>query len=235
LVVPTVLPSQVPKKRTVRRALIIECDADKLQAQNLALGEELARNTMWKMMDFEIEFVSIRSDEEFSAKLKGLGRKRRHAIVIIGHSNKSLIRIAPGLTPGWEDVGRRLARFRPEKMLLIACQAGDPTVGDALFSAISSLRRIFACPINLRHDNSKRVLELATLLLGAVDLHETVRMALQGVHMLINDGLFFELRREDFSSPKKREEAEGRAALAKMAYAVLCMNKTGPVYARVRP
>lgn len=190
---------------------------------------------MWKMMDFEIEFVSIRSDEEFSAKLKGLGRKRRHAIVIIGHSNKSLIRIAPGLTPGWEDVGRRLARFRPEKMLLIACQAGDPTVGDALFSAISSLRRIFACPINLRHDNAKRVLELATLLLGAVDLHETVRMALQGVHMLINDGHFFELRREDFSSPKKREEAEGRAALAKMAYAVLCMNKTGPVYARVRP
>jgi len=232
--VATALRSRSPKK-PIRRALIIECDGDTLQAQNLALGADLARNTMWTLMGFEVELVSIRSDEEFSTRLSGLGRKRRHAIVIIGHSNKSQIRIAPGLAPGWGDVGRRLARFRPEKMLLIACQAGDPTVGDALFSVVSSLRRVFACPINLRHDNAKRVLELATLLLDAVDLHETVRVALQGAHMLIDDGLFFELRREDFSSPKKREEAEGKAALIKMAYAVLCINKKGPVYARVRP
>lgn len=213
--------------------LILECDADKLQAENLALGENLARNPMWKLMQFEVELVSIRSNEDFTAKLSELGRKRRHAIVVIGHSNKSLIQIAPGLAPGWRDLGKRLARFRPDKMLLIACQAGDPDVGDALFSSISALRRIYACPINLRHDNAKLVLELATLLLGAVDLLETFRLVLQSAHMLVNDGLFFELRREDFSSPKRREEAETKGALAKMAYAVLSMKKTGPVYTRV--
>jgi hypothetical protein len=222
----------VPSRRPApRRLLVIDCDAGTLETQGLALGGELARSPLL-LYEFEVTYIAIDDKVSLRHQLDNLGRRRFHAVVVVGHSNASGIRAASDLFLPWSDFARRLAKLRPEKMLLIACQAGDLGVTQELFSALKTLRRAYACPLNLPRSQAGIVVQAAPLVLSAVDLAADLRLLLQGLLLLAKNGLFFEHRREEFLNEKAIQEATAKTSLGLLLYLAQRGNRDrGPVYA----
>jgi hypothetical protein len=197
----------------------------------MAFGRRLANDRL-ALHDFEVTYLAAEDQTSLRAQLRGLGRRRYHAIVAVGHSNASGIRAARDAFLSWTDFARALRKLRPEKLMLIACQAGALGVAQAFFETIGTLRRVYGCPLNLPSNQASAVLHATPLILGAFDLTDGIRMLLQGVHLLANDGVFFEHRREEFANADTLKEAEGKTALGVLAKFVLRAGRDqGPVFA----
>ena len=75
-------------------------------------------------------------------------------VVVVGHSHAGGIRMASDhdYVTTWPAFANYLKPFGPRRLLLVACKAGRWDAGEALFSALPKLRRIYACPVNASKD-----------------------------------------------------------------------------------
>ncbi|MEQ1735615.1 MAG: hypothetical protein ABL886_04335 [Rhodoglobus sp.] len=194
-------------RRAPDRILILECDSDKLAAQGLALGQRLAEHPQWNINEPEVTLATLRSADDVDDVFDDLGRKRYRGIVLIAHSNANIACLAPQVRERWTELGKRLRPLRPEKVILFACKGGMTKVGHELFRAVPSLKRIYASPANVSRRQASSLCDAAALMLAQRNVSPDVRQVLQGLHFLVNNGLFFELRREQFSTAKGRRKA----------------------------
>lgn len=73
-------------------------------------------------------------------------RERFELVVLIAHSNESIIRHARDGSREWPAFAKYLEPFAPRQLALIACAAGGHAVAAQLFSALPRLDRIYASP-----------------------------------------------------------------------------------------
>lgn len=186
----------VPRKKTAKKArskkprlkplslLILECNADKLKSQALAVANEL--NSVVRLLPtqltVEVAFINSGADlrEKFVAYLQRYSSIK--LIVVIAHSNREVISIAPDLVLQWQAFGRWVEKFKPKQMVFVACEAGQYPSTRTLFDQIQSLRTIYASPIK----TSKEQAEIIKLLVPYLLLSKTQDSELIRVFQILN-------------------------------------------------
>jgi hypothetical protein len=150
-----VTKKRATKKKTAAKRLpalsflILECDADKLARQNLSVANELHQiaHIIPAKITKEVAFINSAADlqERF------IGYKQKYSsiklIVVIAHSNREVISIAPDMVLTWEAFAHWVLPFNPQKMVFIACEAGQFPATRTLFDEIPKLNKIYASPL----------------------------------------------------------------------------------------
>lgn len=187
--------------------LILECDATKLDRQNLALGNELQNYV--KIFFPQNPVILIRSDTEAElakamAELFETGQSCRN-IVIIGHSNKGGLKISADRFVQWEAVANWLIPFAPQRIILIACEVGRWLPCAALFKGIPNLKEIFGSPIPAHKDQKYIVLARVLHLLGAKNEDANFIILLQLGNFLLTKGVMFQRTRSEYEQGNEEE------------------------------
>lgn len=175
-----------PKKPRVKplSLLILECDADKLKSQALAVANEL--NSVVRLLPAqltaEVAFINSEADlrERFVDYLQRYSSIK--LIVVIAHSNREVISIAPDLVLQWQAFGRWVEKFKPQQMVFVACEAGQYPSTRALFYAIQSLRTIYASPMK----TTKEQAEITKLLVPYLLMSKTQDSELIRLFQILN-------------------------------------------------
>lgn len=129
--------------------LILECDADKLARQNLSVANELHQIThlMPAKITKEVAFINSASDLQD----RFIDYKKRYSsiklIVVVAHSNRGVISVAPDMVLTWEAFARWVLPFNPQQMIFVACEAGQFPSTRTLFNEIPKLKKIYASPL----------------------------------------------------------------------------------------
>jgi hypothetical protein len=136
--------------------LILHLDADKLRRDGLHLGDVARFSGALSTIAFGAPVVieHTTSTSHLHETLAGFvsGKRTFDVVVVVAHSNAEGIRIANDGFVAWESFAGYLKPFKPRRLLLVACRAGRWDAGEALFTAMPRLRRIFACPVNASKD-----------------------------------------------------------------------------------
>lgn len=187
------------KRRRPPRAhlLIIECDSARLSATGLNIGSafgELVKRTFPQKRVFVVRTSSEdKLKEDLAEALLKHGRFR--SILIVGHSNEEELALTSNQLYTWPVVGNWLQVFEPDFMFLAACRAGTSASVRHLFKSISTLREIYASPINLRKDHAAplALLIVCALAIGRID--EEISIASRGGSYLVTGGELFRWKR----------------------------------------
>jgi hypothetical protein len=129
--------------------LILECDANKLAQQNLSVANQLHQIThlIPAKITKEVAFINAAAD----LQEKFIDYKQKYSsiklIVVIAHSNREVISIAPDMLLKWEAFAHWVLPFNPQKMVFIACEAGQFPATRTLFDEIPKLNKIYASPL----------------------------------------------------------------------------------------
>jgi hypothetical protein len=128
--------------------LVLECDAGKLQSQSLSFAQEIHTIIKHLPKKLTVEVGLINSEDDFREILITCAEKYSSVknIVVIGHSNRNVICVAPGFNLEWEVFARWLMPLSPQKIALIACEAGQFHSTRALFDELPKLTKIYASP-----------------------------------------------------------------------------------------
>lgn len=158
-------PRQPAPKRPARRKrrglppqslLVLHLDADRLRADGLHLGD--VAHFTGALSTIALSAPAVIKDTTSTGHLHetlaqlATARMKFDVVVVIAHSNAHGIRIASDCFSSWEAFAGYLKPFRPRRLLLVACKAGRWDPGEALFTRLPKLRRIFACPVNASKD-----------------------------------------------------------------------------------
>lgn len=186
----------VPRKTRAKKAqskkprlkplslLILECDANKLKSQALAVANEL--NSVVRLLPaqltVEVAFINSEADlrESFVDYVQRYSSIK--LIVVIAHSNREVISIAPDLVLQWQAFGRWIEKFKPKQMVFVACEAGQFPSTRTLFDQMQSLRTIYASPIK----TTKEQAEIIKLLVPYLLLSKTQDSELIRVFQILN-------------------------------------------------
>lgn len=145
--------SRVAKPQSL---LILHLNAAKLRADGLHLGDVAQYSAAISSVALGAEVVlgETTTLDELHRTLAelNLARKTFDVIVVVAHSNADGVRIACDKFVDWTAFAAYLKLFGPRRLLLVACKAGRSDAGEALFSGLRNLRRIFACPVNASKD-----------------------------------------------------------------------------------
>ncbi len=141
------------RPRQAPSLLILQLDSDKLRADGLSFTE-LTRFVQVVTAFGSGAVVEVRETTTPQHLREELASLEGHfdVIVAIGHSNESGIRIASGEFVDWAKFATLIKRFKPKRLVLIACQAGRWPAASLLFTNLANLRRIFASPVNASRD-----------------------------------------------------------------------------------
>ena len=186
----------VTRKRRVKKAgpkkprlkplslLILECDADKLKSQALAVANELNSVVRLLPAQLTVEVAFINSEADLRERFVDYVQRYSSIklIVVIAHSNREVISIAPDLVLQWQAFGRWVEKFKPKQMVLIACEAGQYPSTRTLFDQMQSLRTIYASPIK----TTKEQAEIIKLLVPYLLLSNTQDSELIRVFQILN-------------------------------------------------
>lgn len=129
----------VPRKKTTKKPgpkkprqkslslLILECDADKLKSQALAVANELNSVVRLLPAQLTVELAFINSEADLRERFidYALRFSSIKLIVVIAHSDREVISIAPDLVLQWHAFGRWVEKFKPKQMVFVACEAGQ--------------------------------------------------------------------------------------------------------------
>jgi hypothetical protein len=129
--------------------LILECDADKLARQALSVAGEIKRVVEILPAKISVEVALINSSVDLRDKFVGYKEKYSSikVIVVIAHSNRDVISIAPDMVIGWRAFGRWVAPLFPKQMVFVACEAGQYPSTRVLFDEVPKLNKIYASPV----------------------------------------------------------------------------------------
>lgn len=144
-----------PKKKSAAKRLpalsllILECDADNLKQQNLSIADELHKITHLIPAKIAKEEAFINTAADLQERF--IEYKQKYSsiklIVVIAHSNREVISIAPDMLLSWEAFAHWVLPFNPQKMVFIACEAGQFPSTRKLFDEIPKLNKIYASPL----------------------------------------------------------------------------------------
>jgi len=181
----------VPRKTRAKKAgskkprlkplslLILECDADKLKSQALAVANELNSVVRLLPAQLTVELAFINSEADLKEKFVDYAQKYSSIklIVVIAHSNRDVISIAPDLVLQWHAFGRWVEKFKPKQMVFVACEAGQYPSTRTLFDQMQSLRTIYASPIKTTKEQAEIIkLLVPYLLLSKAQDPELIRI-----------------------------------------------------------
>lgn len=146
--------------------LILECDASNLARQNLSVAHELHQITRLLPAKITREIALINSAADLQERF--IDYKKRYSsiklMVVIAHSNREVISVAPDMLLPWEAFARWVLPFNPQKMIFVACEAGQFPSTRTLFDEIPRLTQIYASPLK----TSKAHVEVIKLLVPYV-------------------------------------------------------------------
>lgn len=181
------------------RLLILECDADRLAAQGVTLGHDVAQAAAL-VPGATCHLVGSRTKDQLLAALACAERDAGGfgAVVIVGHSNVDGLRMASDLFADWRAVGRWLEPFRPRRLILVACEAGRWLPSKALFDTLPSLQQIYGAPVPASERESRYVVPLVPYLLLGGRLKPDQRRLLQVLNFVVTRGLVFCQTRQQF-------------------------------------
>jgi hypothetical protein len=178
--------------------LILECDTEKLASQRLSVANDLNRIVQVLPKKMRVEIALIRSKDDLINRFADYAQKYRgiKLVVVIAHSNASVISLAPQLsnTP-WLGFAQWLKPFSPQKLVCIACKAGQFPPSRTLFDEIPKLTEIYASPVELWiHQVATMKLLVPYLLMTSRVDSDLIRLA-QWVSLGTNGGMILYIRR----------------------------------------
>jgi hypothetical protein len=136
--------------------LILHLDADKLRADGLHLNHvaRFSGAISSTALGAPVVIEDTKSTGHLHDTLAALVTAKRtfDVIVSVAHSNAEGIRIASDRFVTWDVFAAYLKPLKPRRLLLVACRGGRWDAGEALFTSMPQLRRIFACPVNATKD-----------------------------------------------------------------------------------
>lgn len=165
----TVKKQSGPKKPRLKALslLILECDANKLKVKSLAVADELNAVVRLLPASLTVELASINAAADLTERFVDYARQYSaiKLIVVIAHSNREVISIAPDLVLQWHAFGRWVEKFKPKQMVFVACESGQFPSTRTLFDLMPSLRVIYASPIKTTKEQAEIIKLLVPYLL----------------------------------------------------------------------
>jgi len=167
---------QVKKpKLPVLPLLILECDANRLEREGMAMGNQIhgiARVLPIRNKNIELALINSQDDllkafADYAGQYSSI-----KVIVVIGHSDVSGIRISTPMQTflDWGAVAKWFECFKPNYLVFAACKAGQYPSKVAFFEGIKSLKAMFASPVNI----SRLQVEIIKVLVPYLLLSRTI-------------------------------------------------------------
>lgn len=178
--------------------LILECDAKTLARDNLSVAADINNivRILPKKLSVEVATIDSRHDlldrfVDYKQKYRGI-----KLVVVIAHSNRSVISLAPGMldTP-WNVFAEWLKPFNPQKLVCIACNAGQFPPSRTLFDELPKLTEIFASPVPLWLHQVEAMKLLIPYLLMTSKIDNDLIVLGQWIMFMRNGGLILHIKR----------------------------------------
>jgi hypothetical protein len=193
------MKENIDKRR--KQVLIIECDSSTLEAQNLAVGSEIKNAIRKRFPKNGIDLIEIVEKDAFDGELDVVLRKYKmpcKTIILIGHSNENGIKLTTNIFMNWTELGCMLEPFAPEKLIFLACRAGDIKACEIMFENIPSLRQIFASPVNISKFQHNIIVQKVLLTLSSQKENQFLVNFMQTVNALVTKEWMFSRTREEY-------------------------------------
>jgi hypothetical protein len=191
----------VQKKRRLYplSLLILECDANKLTRQSLSVANELNQIICLLPAKLKAEVALINSAVDLQDKF--IYYKEKYSsikvIVVVAHSNRNVVSIAPDMVLKWDAFARWVAPFKPQQMVFIACEAGQYPSTRTLFDEIPKLAKIYASPIKTTKEQAEIIkLLVPYILLSKKQDDDLIRLG-QMWNFLNNGGIILRCSRRN--------------------------------------
>ncbi len=178
--------------------LILECDADKLVRQSLSVATDLNGIVRILPKKLSVETALIRSKDDLIKNFAEYTQKYRaiKLVVVIAHSNSSVISLAPDLSnTTWNSFAQWLKPFNPQKLVCIACKAGQFPPTRTLFDEIPKLTEIYASPVELWIHQVEAMKLLIPYLLMTSKVDSDLIIVGQWISFMRNGGMILHCRR----------------------------------------
>ena len=188
--------------RRRKAVLILECDSGKLTQQNLAVGSELERVATKVFPQNPIKYIKSFTEAELLKTIAALYETGQlfRSIVIIGHSDRNGLQIASDRFNKWSAVANWISPFKPHRVILLACEAGQSLSCAALFDGIPTLKEAFGSPINANKNQQYIVLARVLYVLGAKKENPFVNQLMQLANVILTQGVMLSRTRNDYEN-----------------------------------
>lgn len=189
----------VRKAKTPPSLLVLECNSALLASQEITLAGDvfdIARRFVPKAI---MSLVQGTRKEEL---LFRLGECKQQGgefglVVVIGHSAQRGIRLTPDHEASWSEFALWLSPFRPQRVILVACEAGRWLPSVALFSGIPTLQEIYGSPVVTTQQQAAYVKLLVPYFLSGKRLPKDI-LLIQATNFLLTRGVVFRQTRAEF-------------------------------------
>lgn len=188
-----------PKKPRLKALslLILECDANKLKTQSLAVADELRTIVRILPANLTVELAFINGAADLTERFIDYAQRYSSIklIVVIAHSNREVISLAPDLVLRWHAFGRWVENFKPKQMVFVACEAGQLPSTRTLFDLMPSLRVIYASPIRTTKEQAEIIKLLVPYLLLSKTQDPKLIQCFQIINFLRNGSIILRCSR----------------------------------------
>src|SRR5260370_18357269 len=175
------MAAKTSRRRAASALLVIECDAGRLAAQGLAVGQSICDLIHGFHPRAKTQLIQTSTLSELQRSLGSAGQShgRFRLVILIGHSNANGIQWTKAQFLTWSQVGAWLNYFEPTSVFLTACDAGRLPVARCLFTAMPHLRRVYGSPTKLAVNQNHPLIICALDELGRHGLSADARHLLQ--------------------------------------------------------
>jgi hypothetical protein len=177
--------------------LILECDADLLARQSLSVANDINKVVRILPKRLSVEVALVKSRDELLEKFAGYTQKYRaiKLVVVIAHSNSHVISLAPGMVIGWDAFAQWIKPFSPQRLVFIACKAGQFPPTRTLFDEIPKLTEIYASPVELWIHQMEAMMLLIPYLLMTRKIDPEIITIGQAISFMRHGGIILRCRR----------------------------------------
>lgn len=183
--------------------LILACDPKKLAADSITLAADTCATLRTFMPAVRCDLVEASTESSLLAEFARLSEcgVRYDVILVVGHSNRDVLALAPDATPTWKAAANWLGPFAPRVILIAGCEAGRRGAAQALFEGIASLREVYGSPMAAIAAQFQIYRYLLGYLLAGGKLDANDRLVGQAINAALTGGLIFHYTRKDFIRP----------------------------------
>jgi hypothetical protein len=193
-----------PRPR-VKSLLILECDSYKLAAQSMSMAEEIQTVAQLLAPKVKIQVVKTTTEEVLKSQFASFAENKYRfgIIVVVGHSNTYGLSLTSDRDVSWAAFAKWIALFEPKQMALIACQSGEVLPVWDLFAEISTLKEIYASPLNTTKSQSEVIKLLIPYLTNVRSPDKNLIRLGQIINFLLTRGVIFRWLRKEFQLPNR--------------------------------
>ncbi len=193
-------PRGLTKRRpAAAHLLVLECQEQKLSGQALNFGSRIVPFLQALFPSKSIVLVPTSSLSELGPSLAKASAKycRFRSLLIVGHSNAMGLQLTNDHFCSWQAVGQWITKFAPEFLFLAACEAGRSEAVRSLFAPASSLREVYASPIQFYAGQSTPLVLLIASILKDRKIDSEASSLMRTLNFAITGGQIFRWRRAE--------------------------------------